>query len=772
MRQILSPQALKRNLPFLPAALVLGAALGMFAGGYWLSALLPASSRLLVLLTVLIGLLGAAGYWLVLVRSAEQWRLTPGLARMLLAGVAALIGVFLLFVGTSRWRAQPQYLSFLLPSHRLGITAEGAPGLAVTWFTTSLGDVSYDALAVKGWKRSGDQLVLQDPAGNSIQWIGRTGDSAQILFKIAGPGQTLNIAWDGRQQAVSPPAEKFTYEHEFDVPWYASHWFVWGLGILVLGSLTYGLLLFLWARRGSLAEAARLGLVPLGRLTALDALAILGAVVVALLLRLPGLGAFNPPVDEYNHLIAARQIVEGAAVNSVYPRSLWLVTMPVSVFLRLFGNQLWAARLPGVLFNVAAIVPLYLLAGKINRPVAIISALLYASSPWIATFARIAREYAYYPFYFYWIAYGMLLFLQTIPNGFRLARDWRTVLAPRPLLLGIALAIPPVFSIYGDPFSTFRTILIGYLVLSAFIVSKFDWRDRSNWPVLAVLVVGVLAAGYGWYHHDQGNFLAVPQYNAVPVEYFLPNPQQQWYFDRLGMIMMIGLLAAAVCAWLMRGSNILPLFLLGMFVAGLAFFAFISRTFFHTRHLLTTDLWFIVVAALGMYLVWKLLAESIPWRSIGARVILAGLLGLAVVNVPQILVPVTSTNPDNPISEDYLHDPSPVQAFMIAHVQPHDVLISTVYGLYASWREQPRFDAQFRITTETPKDEILSLIEQHPSGWIVIDQIRLDMSGLGARAFAGQPDVQYIGIFGDEHVWHWQHTTGASGAILAAGKAE
>ncbi len=51
-------------------------------------------------------------------------------------------------------------------------------------------------------------------------------------------------------------------------------------------------------------------------------------------------------------------------------------------------------------------------------------------------------------------------------------------------------------------------------------------------------------------------------------------------------------------------------------------------------------------------------------------------------------------------------------------------------------------------------------------------QIRVQMSALGPDAFAGNPDVEYIGTFGDEHVGHWQHTAGGLGSSAIAGKGE
>jgi hypothetical protein len=139
---------------------------------------------------------------------------------------------------------------------------------------------------------------------------------------------------------------------------------------------------------------------------------------------------------------------------------------------------------------------------------------------------------------------------------------------------------------------------------------------------------------------------------------------------------------------------------------------------------------------------------------------LALAIGLAITNGSQILLPSVSTDPDMPISEDYLHDMTMIQEFMLGHAQPNDVLISTVYGLYASWEEAPTFRAQYRITSATPREDIVQLVDDNASGWIVVDRIRLDLSPNAARDFSGVDQIEYIGIFGDEYVWRWRPLSG------------
>jgi hypothetical protein len=67
---------------------------------------------------------------------------------------------------------------------------------------------------------------------------------------------------------------------------------------------------------------------------------------------------------------------------------------------------------------------------------------------------------------------------------------------------------------------------------------------------------------------------------------------------------------------------------------------------------------------------------------------------------------------------------------------------------------------------------VFSIIDQHASGWIVIDQIRLEQSSLGPRDFADNSDIEYVGLFGDQYVWHWQHSSGNLGNAMVPGKGQ
>lgn len=739
-------------------AVLLGVTAGVFISGYWLSEYLPANSRLLAILTML-GVAGAcAGYYALLGALIRSFSRLSAARRASAVVLGAMLGPVLLLAGTSGWQSANQYVTLLLPKHEFGISTVGAPaGTELVWLSTSLGDISYDSLRLHGWVRRGDVLRLESPDSNQISGSAATGDRLSIVLESEQAEGIARIRWDGSTDSLTIDRGKTSYEHTFGIPWYASGRFLLALGLTNFALVALGLVLAAWRLAPEwLRQIDGDRTAPSFHVLSWECALVVATMALALLLRAFNLGAVFPAVDEYYHLIAARQILNGAALGAVYSRSLWLVTLPVSIALRLFGPEVWAARGVGVLFNALAIWPLYLVTRKIGRPVAVVSSLLFATSPWIITFARIAREYAYYPFYFYWIILVMIALVERIPAKFKVVGQWRKLLQGRTLLLAALLVLPPIFALKVDSNSTFRTILIAYLVFGIFIVMRFDWRERTNWPFLALAAAIILGGGRLWFSEQLSKLWFTPRLNTVPLEYFFPNPQQQWYFDRAGVIVVVALMAAIIGAFALVRRNWIPLFFVVLFFGYWMVFVFFSKSFFHTRHLMSTEMWYVVVVAMGLTWLWQTLRQAIPWsgRVVSAFVGLG--LGLLVLNPWQIVLPSVWKEPNMPISEDYMHDMSSVQRYMLEHVQGDEALISTVYGLYATWRGEPDFSAQDRINSHTTSEEIEALVQAHSSGWIVIDRIRLDLSPYAARDITNLPQIEYIGVFDDEYVWRWE----------------
>lgn len=749
----------------LPSALVMGLLLGVFVHGGWLIDLFPVESDWLLFATLLAVLLGTAGYYALFRWMRRHWAKLQGLHQTLLAGGSILAGVLFFLAVWNCWQTPQRYISFLLPSHTFQASVlsiqEGAE-VSLFQFKTAAGIVPFNEMEYTGWEARDGRLWLVDFSDNAIRWIGKTGEQVEITIESTLPGGEVILSWDGQKNRLPLLTKKYIYTRSFDVPLPAS-----GMWIMLAGFanglfLSLPFFIVIWKRRMELeAFFAPFLCGDAKRTEKWEWGLVLGGVIFTLVLRLPNLSMWSLiGVDEYSHINAAKWIAENGSLAVEYTRSLWTVTVPIALAFKLLGYQVWVARLVGVLFNVLAVVPLYFLARKINRPVAILSVLLFATSPWEIVFARIIREYAYYPFYFFVIVYLMTVFLEKFPAPFCLARDWKSILKPSVLLSACGLASPPLYAIFVDPYSTSRLILLAYGIFAIFLLSRLDFSDGKNLVILLGTGMGLLVAGYALRSQLSIDRLSL-SFNTTPIGYFLPSPAQQWYFNRLPLLPVLGLLAAVIVSFLVRRRNYIPLFISSLWIVLLGFFVFSSNTFYAPRHLSLAQTWYIVLMALGLYLVW-VLSQTLPFlKSASSKFGLILILGLATFNITHSLFSTASSRAVDSVSGDYYFDFRMLQTHMEAAVHPGSALLATTpYLRHAVWMGTPVYSNMQLIPITATEDELLALLDQNPSGWIVMDETRVTTFPFSPFAVLGKDDrVEYVGLFGDEHVWRWTQET-------------
>ena len=758
MKRIFSNSSPAETAGNLALAGVFGASLGLFVHGYWLADVFAVGSRSLLVFTILVGLLGMAGYSLLFGWLKRTFSIPSGVSSIPgIAGISLLAGAFLLFTLTDRWQEPARYIDVFLPTHALEITippGQDLNGISIRWIKTSLGDVSYDAVVYEGWSLQGDELVLTNFADNQFRWVGKTGEEVQIVFDAPVKEGGVVLSWDGHAEPLQFTRKRNTYERSFAVPFFASGYLVLLLGILNFALWCVPVCGLVWMKRVEMLQSIRWGGSPgVQRIGGREWVVLLAVMALSFGLRALYLENLFPGVEEYSHINAAKQILRGVPVEDVYQRSMFVVTLPVSLMFRLFGNELWAARLLGVMFNVFAVIPLYLVARKINRPVAVLSILLYATSPWVISISRIVREYAYYPFYYFWIILVMTLLLEQFPDRFRVNEDWRIILKPGTLIPGLLLLLPPIYAIYVDVLSTFKLILIAYVAMAVVILLKMDLRSRWNIALLLV-ASGFFFTGVYLLIARFPLFLAV---NPSPLGYFFLNSAQQWYYDRFSVIPLAGLLGAAAAGVLLRRVNSIPLFMTMLYGGFLGFFLFSSNRFFAPRHLSSTQLWYIVLTAIGLYLVWSFLKTFSFLHSKRNQALAAVILAGLTLNFQQSIAPIMSYGPYMPVSQEYHSDLTELQYYMLDNVRDGDVLISSkVYSRYVFWVEEPVFRRVFSFNLNSTEEDVLAIMDEYDSGWIVIDELRTgQMSFSVTDVFAGINGLEYAGQFGDQYVWRW-----------------
>ncbi len=755
---------------------ILGIGIALFVRDYWLTVLFPYGSKRLLLATIMAAILGGGTNFLI--TSWMQDRLSAlSLKDLLELSLASMVVGILLFFGvTSQWQNTSQYITSLLPTHSLELTIRpNSPNYDVTipWFNTSLGEISLGTISYKGWTRDGDVLTLNDPKNNQLLWKGKPGEKVEIVIDNISSSGDIWLAWDGVQEIYPLLSTKYSYKHSFDIPLFASHLCLLLLGVLFFSFISFPLLSLVWPARYEFVKrfqsVARYSTIPQNKFLELGCLVCL--IGLAVLLRAPNLGNLPPHANEYDHLLAAKQILMGASLQSVYQRSLYIVTLPVSIFFRIFGVHLWVARLAGVLFNSMAIIPLYYLTKKVNFAVALLACGLYITSPWVIAEARNVREYAYYPFIFYLILYGMISFLARFPFAFNITQ-WKELVNTKNFAYVLFLTFPIFWGFILDPLSTLKVIVAIYPVFLLFLLSRFNWRDRTTLLFLLSLFT-ILAIIGSTLLISQGGVLfrsletTAGKYLAEPIRFFFPTPPQQWYFDREAIIPVLGLAAVFLLSVLFERKYFLPLYFSILFSTTLLGFVYFFPRYIQLRYSINAqpryffsiELWYIPTLATGLFGLWIIIKMYLK-RKIFLYFSLVCLL-LLFANPRQILLPATSNLSHDPITGINHPDIREVQSFLMGKSVSNDVLICTRYCKYVDFVGQPKFANVFSFNpfSKTPKSDILSIIKEYDSGWIVIDNTSFGLSNplpLSTEKSSTEGKIiDYIGLFRDQYLWHW-----------------
>ncbi len=763
------------------ASIFFAFSIGIFLYSFWFSQVLPPLSKHVIgwsLLATVI--LAVACYFYInqviepVLRNIGRKDLIMGLATTL------LLSLTVMWFGFQGFAPNVGYLTFLLPDNQLKISVDGlddsgVSDLKITWFNTSLGDISFNSLDYTGWERVGDEVVLREPFDNQITWTGKTGSDATLNFEFNSENGILTISWNGENERIdlnSENSKQVIVRKTFHVPFYASPWVSVVFGFLGSMLLVFGLYCIFWKSKDDVEEylsAIKRQIEPNNE-RKIDYFLLFLFIILAFALRVVNLDALYPIADEYSHLLAAKNILAGSSIHSVYSRSLFDVTLPVVFFLKILGQNLWAARLAGVVFNTLALIPLFIICRKFNRLFAVVALTVYSTSPWIISVARTVREYGYYPFYFYWVLLLLLVYWEKFPNKFVFKDDWKLLLKPFSLLTyGISVLIL-VYAKFIDPSSTFRTILPTFLIIGIFLLIKIDWKSRSNifFALIAGSIVLITFSLFFKRLPSSQNFILNI---SVIKELFAQNSPVNWFYDRTNVIAGLSIFAAFLLAIKLRKSTKLPFIFISLFFISVVLFSLTLNHYIRPRYFFNLQIWFVLLFSFGLYalLVYGRILLGLIFSRFEKKSSVVELLAsiapicfiLVFVNYGQIILPSQySQNGFMPITTEYHYDLGPVNDVVLSQYKQGDVLISSIYGSYARWVGEPMFKEYFyfNYTMKNQDEYIYSIIDKYPHGWIVLDKWNAEVYSepLKFGNFnVGMKQVNYLGIYIDEYVWNW-----------------
>jgi len=350
----------------------------------------------------------------------------------------------------------------------------------------------------------------------------------------------------------------------------------------------------------------------------------------------------------------------------------------------------------------------------------------------------------------------MIIIYENIPNDL-LKDSWKKNLTSYTIFPAAVLLLPIIYMTLIDPDSTFKLMSIAYGVFGLFVLSKIFVKGKAFIGFLTILAILFLGGLY--IYSEKSGYISFHSIQNYWLRYFFSNPQQQWYFNKLAIIPIIGLACAVFLGMQVRKVNFIPSFFLALFSVSLFFYMLFFNRYIQARYLLDVEFWFVPLIAIGFWCLWLFLNLIFLGKKLPVIIISLILLVLSI-NSSQILL---STYYDNygwmPITEEYHDDVRMTQSFLLDKVKPGDALISTDYGHYITFEGNNIFGAIYfyNFQDKNPGGYVLSIVSQNNSGWIVLDDQRFEATRpLPLKTIIiDNKKIEYMGEVANEYIWRW-----------------
>lgn len=456
-------------------------------------------------------------------------------------------------------------------------------------------------------------------------------------------------------------------------------------------------------------------------------------------LRISNLNIIDPYTDEYYHLDAAKQYLEYGTFD--YERAK-IVTW-LSIFLiwisgaSSFDQMVFWARFGAVFFGLITTFMIYLLGKRIKKSIGIVSALLWAISPWAIGLSRTVREYAYYPFF---ILLGIWLLLKYSDK----IKSFEDIFAKKNLPLLIInlfyLVLFIIYSIFIDSDSTLKigllifAVTLIYMALSKFsLLYHFYKHHETLITILTIILIFAISIGaYFAVTINQQTSLEKIEFEKSWSQIFLDSHRSekpmQWWDKLKGTTYLIPFLIFLALAIQLsnRKFEILNYFLI--FTILLIFYSFFFDRYFKPRYISHLLPIFVILIGSGIYSLYQPLTKfkapvSKYLLSIIPTIFLLSILSFSALSfnqtVPQMNEVLNSTG-------EYHDEVKITLLYPYENIFDKSTIIISgtpqIMGFIFDIKRENNY--HYYYDNETRFDFTKNIMKNNPSGYIVIDERR------------------------------------------------
>lgn len=477
-------------------------------------------------------------------------------------------------------------------------------------------------------------------------------------------------------------------------------------------------------------------------------------------LRIVNPDGLSPQIDEFAHMFAAKDLLEGAPLNSVYSRSLFVVTLPVLLGYKLFGVSILAAKYAAIFGNSLAMFPLYGLMRRVNKKVAILAVALYAANPWMILVGRIVREYSFHPLIALLLSMAFLKIYEALPQDLSFSSGWVIPYLKKTYFELICITAFLGYVLFIDPNASIKYlfgIYFAFLVCLAFYKADVKLKRRYQYlGILAALVVLLDAV-----NKFSGFISEQPKVVWYYFGLLLNNPIQQWYYGRVPLLELaiIAIAFIVFLASLSQKKNFVIALSWTNLAILLSFYTLLFDRYDRPRYIIIMEIWFISIVAVGGFAAYRLLTHRLKGR--WYRWLVAVIMSVVFVNAGHIWNVVNDAEPRiNPVSGEIHYDVQGTYDFFMENKKPGDVLVGSYFLRYVTMLEGESVIEEFVYFN--PAEQEIAVIEaaikSNPSGWVIFDKDR------GQKWYQPLPyedfmvekvEVDYLGRIGDFLLYRW-----------------